>query len=79
MPIVSAVGGIAVAVAVLVAVAAGASSIREVTSHPIRYGADFDAIVGMVDDGDGDQEDAVGDRGRPRRRRRRRRDARDRP
>ena len=45
MPIVSAVAAIAVAVAVLVAVAAGASSIREVTSNPVRYGADFDAIV----------------------------------
>ena len=47
VPILSAVGAIAVAVAVLVAVASGASTIRDVTSHPVRYGADFDAIVGM--------------------------------
>ena len=57
MPIVSAVAGIAVAVAVLVAVAAGASSIREVTSNPVRFGADFDAIVANVGDGEEDQED----------------------
>ena len=50
VPILSAVGGIAVAVAVLVAVAAGAVTIRDVTSHPARYGADFDAIVGFFDD-----------------------------
>ena len=47
----SAVIGIAVAVAVLVVFAAGAVTIAEVTSNPIRYGADFDAIVGMFDDG----------------------------
>ena len=74
VPIVSAVAGIAVAVAVLVAVAAGASSIREVTSNPVRFGADFDAIVADVGDGEEDQEEPLGDRGRPRRRRRRGRD-----
>jgi putative ABC transport system permease protein len=50
VPILSAVGAIAAAVAVLVAVAAGAVTIRDVTSHPARYGADFDAIVGFFDD-----------------------------
>ena len=56
VPILSAVGAIAVAVAVLVAVASGASTIREVTANPVRYGAHFDAIVGMFDDGEEPQE-----------------------
>ena len=41
----------------LVAVAAGAVTIRDVTSHPARYGADFDAIVGFFDDPSGLPED----------------------
>ncbi len=57
VPILSAIGAIAVAVAVLVAVASGAATIRDVTAHPIRYGADFDAIVGIVDDSGERQED----------------------
>ena len=56
VPILSAVGAIAVAVAVLVAVASGATTIRDVTANPIRFGANFDAIVGMFDEGEEPQE-----------------------
>ncbi len=56
VPILSAVGAIAVAVAVLVAVASGATTIRDVTANPIRFGANFDAIVGMFDEGGESQE-----------------------
>ena len=75
VPILSAVGAIAVAVAVLVAVASGASTIRDVTAHPIRYGADFDAIVGMFDDSERAAGGIVGERRRSSRRGRRRWDA----
>jgi ABC-type lipoprotein release transport system permease subunit len=47
VPILSAVVGIAVAVAMLIGAFAGSATMADVTADPVRYGADFDAIVGL--------------------------------
>jgi ABC-type lipoprotein release transport system permease subunit len=56
VPVASAIAGVALAMAALVVTASGASSLHRVTTTPQRFGASWDAFVGVANSSD-DEDD----------------------